>query len=136
MSHLTAHASSVPGTLRQQVAIGDGRHVVWTDEPASLGGDDTAPAPHELLPAAIAACVSTTLLLYAVARGWEIGPVEVDVDYDHRATPRRCLVELRLDPSIPPDRVARLAKVAETCPVRRALEGGIVFEERVTATAI
>lgn len=67
--------------------------------------------------------------MYARTRDWEIGGVRVDVDYDHRSTPRRFAIELHLDPSLPEDRVARLAKVAASCPVRRAI--GIVFDERV-----
>lgn len=96
-----------------------------------LGGGDTGPAPHELFPAALASCISTTIAMYAHSRGWEIGDVRVDVDYDHRSTPRRFAIELRLDPSLPDDRVERLMKVAASCPVRRAIESGIVFDERV-----
>jgi uncharacterized OsmC-like protein len=61
---LTATARSIDGTLRQDVLI-DGRHRLTTDEPTHLGGEDTGPAPHELFPAALAACVSTTLVMYA-----------------------------------------------------------------------
>ena len=112
-------------------SIDGGRHVIVTDEPVQLGGGDTAPAPHELFPAALASCISTTIAMYAHSRGWEIGDVRVDVDYDHRSTPRRFAIELHLDPSLPEDRVTRLAKVAASCPVRRAIESGIVFDERV-----
>ena len=67
---------------------------------------------------------------------WEIGDVRVDVDYDHRSTPRRFTIVLQLDPSIPPERVERLVKVAESCPVRRAIESGIEFDERVVAAQL
>jgi uncharacterized OsmC-like protein len=43
----------------------DGRHRLTTDEPERLGGSDRGPAPHELLPAALAACVATTIRTYA-----------------------------------------------------------------------
>lgn len=128
---LRASARSADGSLRQEVSIDGGRHVIVTDEPVQLGGGDTGPAPHELFPAALASCISTTISMYARSRGWEIGDVRVDVDYDHRSTPRRFAIELHLDPSLPEDRVARLTKVAAGCPVRRAIESGIVFDERV-----
>ena len=38
---------------------------------------------------------------------------------------------LHLDPSITPERLERLIKVAESCPVRRAIESGIEFNEHV-----
>ena len=85
---LIATARSVPGTLQQDVLI-DGRHRLTTDEPERLGGDGTGPAPHELFPAALAACVSTTLVMYARTKEWDLGEVTVHVDYDHRATPRQ-----------------------------------------------
>ena len=84
---LTATARSIPDTLRQAVMI-DGQHHLITDEPRRLGGDASGPAPHELFPAALAACVSTTLVMYARTKAWDLGEVTVEVDYDHRSTPR------------------------------------------------
>ena len=52
--HLRASARSADGSLRQEVSIDRGRHVIVTDEPIQLGGGDTGPAPHELFPAALA----------------------------------------------------------------------------------
>lgn len=129
--HLRASARSLGGTLLHEVSIDGGRHVFVTDEPERLGGGDAGPAPHELLPAALAACISTTVLMYAHARGWDIGDVRVDVDYDHRSLPRRFAIELHLDGALAAERRARLEKVAASCPVRRALEGELVCDERV-----
>jgi putative redox protein len=127
---LTATSRSVPGTLRQEILV-DGRHRLTTDEPPHLGGEGTAPAPHELLPAAVAACVSTTLLMYARTKGWELGRVTVDVDYDPKTAPPRCEVSITLTAPLAPEQLARLDKVAAACPVRRAIESGIEFEERL-----
>jgi len=79
---LTASARSIPGTLRQEVVI-DRQHRLITDEPQHLGGDGSGPAPHELFPAALAACVSTTLVMYARTKGWD------RVRREHRARRRR-----------------------------------------------
>jgi putative redox protein len=127
---LTATAHSVAGTLRQNVVIGD-RHRIVTDEPERLGGEDTAPAPHELLPAALASCIGTTLVMYARTKGWELGDVTVAVDYDHRATPRRFDIRVELTGDLAPEQLERLEKVAESCPLRRALETGFEFVERL-----
>ena len=126
---LFATARSIPGTLRQEVLV-DGRFRLTTDEPVHLGGDDTAPAPHELLPAALAACVSTTLSTYARTKGWELGQVTVDVEYDHRATPRRLELEIGIAGTLSAEQRARLEKVAAACPLRTSLETGFVFAER------
>jgi putative redox protein len=128
---LTATARSIPGTLRQEVVI-DGTHRLITDEPERLGGEGSAPAPHELLPAALASCISTTLVMYARTKGWDLGPVSVAVDYDNQSTPRRFDIVVQLGGDLTDDQLRRLEKVAASCPVRRAIEVGIDFHETVT----
>jgi putative redox protein len=127
---LTATARSIPGTLRQEIVI-DGKHRLITDEPKRVGGDGSAPAPHELLPAALAACISTTLVMYARTKGWQLGEVSVTVEYDNRSTPRRFDVAVELDDALTEEQLARLQKVAESCPVRRSIEAGTEFDETV-----
>jgi putative redox protein len=131
---LTATSRSIPGTLRQEIVI-DGTHRLITDEPESVGGDGSAPAPHELLPAALASCVSTTIVMYARRKGWELGQVTVDVDYDHRATPRRCEIAIHVTEDLDAEQIERLEAVAEACPVRRAIETGFEFDEQIVAGA-
>ncbi len=127
---LTATARSIPGSLRQEVVI-DGRHHLTTDEPVALGGEGTAPAPHELLVAALAACVSTVLVMYARTKQWDLGEVSVDVDYDHHATPRRAAITIALTGDLTREQLARLEKVAASCPVRRSIEAGFEFSEQI-----
>ena len=79
---LTATARSIPGTLRQDMLI-DGRHQLTTEAAEHVGGEGSAPAPHELFPAALAACVAMTLTIYARTKEWDLGEVTVAVDYDH-----------------------------------------------------
>jgi putative redox protein len=126
---LTASARSVLGTLRQDVLI-DARHRLMTDEPVRLGGEGTAPAPHEFLPAALAACISTTLIMYARTKDWDLGDVTVDVVYEHKALPRRFGISITLSGDLRPEQLERLEKVAAACPLRRALETGFEFDER------
>jgi putative redox protein len=127
---LTASARSVCGTPRQEVLI-DGRHHLTTDEPVRLGGTDLGPAPHELLPAALASCISLTLVTYARTKNWEIGEVSVDVVYDNKSVPRRFDVSVEVSGDLDEAQLARLRKVAAACPLRRSLETGFEFEERL-----
>ena len=130
----TASARSIGGTMRHEIDV-NGRHTIVTDEPESLGGTDTGPAPHELLPATLASCISTMIVLYAQRKDWDIGDVRVDVDYDYESEPRRFDVEVHLPDGLTDDQLVRLRRVADTCPVRRALEGTFVFDERVLTAA-
>jgi putative redox protein len=127
---MTASARSIDGTLRHEIDV-NGRHTIATDEPESLGGSNTAPAPHELLPAMLASCVSTMIALYARSRDWQLEDVRVDVEYDPDCTPRRVDVAVHLPTGLTPEQVKRLRRVADTCPVRRALEAGFAFEEEL-----
>jgi putative redox protein len=126
----TATARSIDGTLRHEIDV-NRRHTITTDEPENLGGTNTAPTPHELLAATLASCVSTMIVLYAQRRDWDLGDVRVDVDYDADTTPRRVEVTIHLPDGLTPDQTKRLERVADTCPVRRALEAGFTFDERL-----
>ena len=130
---MNATARRIGSSLRHEIDV-NGRHTILTDEPVGVGGTDSGPAPHELLPAALAACVATMVALHAQNRSWDIGETEVSVDYDPDTVPRRLTVELSLPEGLTDEQVARLERVAATCPVRRALEAGFAFEERVVFT--
>ncbi len=119
--------------LRHEVDV-NGRHTIVTDEPERLGGTDSGPAPHELLAATLASCVATMIAMYAQNRGWELGETEVHVEYDPESVPRRFAIDVRLPSDLTHEQRRRLERVAETCPVRRALEAGFAFEERVLGT--
>jgi putative redox protein len=127
---LHATARSIPGTLRQEVVI-DGQHRLITDEPERLGGDGSGPAPHELFPAALAACVSTTLQMYARTKCWDLGEVSVEVDYDNHSTPRRFEIAVRLGGNLSAAQLERLEKVAGSCPLRRSIEAGVEFVDHL-----
>ena len=82
-----------------------------TDMPAGIGGTASAPSPGWFLRAAIASCVASLIVIRAAARGFEIGPVEVEVDSesDDRGI-------LGLDPTIPAGALAARIAVSLTAP--------------------
>lgn len=57
-------------------------HEVPTDEPTIIGGTDTAANPVETLLAALAGCVTTSMLAHAAVQGIEIESVESEVEGD------------------------------------------------------
>jgi putative redox protein len=118
-------------TLRHAVQVRD--HQVVVDEPFEAGGDDTAPDPRELLAVSLASCTAITMEMYAARKGWDIGHVEVDVEYTpaERGCPTRFELIMRLPDGLPEDQVERLRVIAAKCPVHRALEGEVMFQERV-----
>jgi putative redox protein len=127
---LRATAHAVPGTLRQELLI-DGAHSLVTDQPVPAGGTGMGPSPHELFPAGLAGCVAVTLAAYARTKAWDLGDLTVDVDYDHRSTPRRLATSIRLTGNLSAGQLERLEKVAAACPLRRSIQTGFDFVDRI-----
>jgi putative redox protein len=108
-------------------------HDLVADEPKDTGGDDTGPSPQELLAASLASCTAITIEMYARRKGWEIGEVVVDVDYEpaQRGSPTRFNMVIQLPKELPEEQRERLSQIAAKCPVHRTLEGEVMFEESV-----
>ena len=117
--------------LRQRVKIRE--HELTADEPKALGGEDSGPSPQELLAASLASCTAVTMEMYAVRKGWDVGEVTVDVDYEpaHRGSPTRFEMTVSLPKELPEEQRERLMQIAAKCPVHRTLEGEVMFDERV-----
>lgn len=118
-------------TLRHTVQVRE--HALTVDEPEGSGGEDAGPEPQELLAASLASCTAITIEMYAERKGWDIGHVEVDVEYNpaERGCPIKFDLVVRLADDLPEEQVERLLVIASKCPVHRALDGEVMFEERV-----
>jgi putative redox protein len=130
---LTATVRSSADTLRHEIYVND-RHWLVTDEPESLGGTDTAPTPHELLPAALAACVATTIRGFARRQGWSLDEITVEAKLDIRPRPQRCTISVALPSRLEEWQWRRLEYVARACAVHRTLEQGVAFEQAIEFT--
>jgi putative redox protein len=97
-------------------------HRLTADEPADSGGTDTGPTPTELLAASLASCTTITLLMYADRKEWELGAVEVDVDWpDAVGGGTKLEVQIRVPAELTDDQRERLLVIAGKCPVHKAL---------------
>ena len=92
------------------------------------------PSPQELLAASLASCTAITIEMYAARKGWDVGEMEVDVNYEpaQRGSPTRFSMDVRMPKELPEDQRERLMQIAAKCPVHRTLEGEVMFDERVT----
>jgi putative redox protein len=119
------------GTYKHALTIRD--HQFGVDEPREAGGDDSAPNPQELLAASLASCTAITMEMYAARKGWDLGDVEVEVEYSpaERGCPTKFELVLRLPADLSDEQVERLRVIAAKCPVHRTLDGEVMFTERV-----
>ena len=67
------------GAGQFQNEISAGRHRLLADEPVSVGGLDSGPNPYDYLAAALAACTSMTLRVYAEHKQLALGRLTVGV---------------------------------------------------------
>ncbi|HUO69510.1 MAG TPA: OsmC family protein [Solirubrobacteraceae bacterium] len=109
------------------------QHHLTADEPTEHGGDDEGPSPQELLAASLASCTAVTIEMYAKRKGWDLGSVEVEVQYTpaERGCPTKFTLAVRLPSTVSEDQIARLRVIAAKCPVHRTLEGEVMFEDRI-----
>ena len=108
-------------------------HELTVDEPRDQGGGDSGPDPQELLAASLASCTAVTMEMYAQRKGWDIGGIEVTAQYTaaERGCPTRFNLVLRFPDNLDDEQVEKLQVIAAKCPVHRALDGEVMFSERV-----
>jgi putative redox protein len=128
---MRAVARRVAGKLKNDVEIRG--HRLIADEQERDGGDDDGPTPQELLAASLASCTAITMEMYARRKGWEVGDIVVDVEYEpaQRGSPTRFSMAVHLAKELPEEQRERLMQIAAKCPVHRTLEGEVMFDERI-----
>lgn len=109
-------------------------HPLAADEPRDLGGGDTGPSPHEFLLAALGACTSMTLRMYADRKGWPVGNIGVTVTrqvvpgegsgHPDAGLKQVDLLErfIAIEGDLDDDQRLRMLDIANKCPVHRTLE--------------
>ena len=130
-ARIKASARRDAESFRHTVRVRD--HQLTVDEPLAKGGQDTGPDPQELLAVSLASCTAITMEMYAARKGWDIGRVEVEVEYTpaDRGCPTKFELIMRFPEDVPEEQVERLRAIAAKCPVHRALDGEVMFNERI-----
>ncbi len=125
-------------------AVYSDTHRWFADEPRSSGGDDLGPDPYEHLLAALGACTSMTMRMYANHKGWPVEDLYVSLHH------RRChgddcagepgaegdktldIIErnIRIEgPDLDAAQIDRLREIANRCPVHKTLTNSITVQD-------
>ncbi|MCA8881749.1 MAG: OsmC family protein [Rhodobacteraceae bacterium] len=126
-----------PDGFLQDIDAGPYHHA-FADEPRAYGGSDRGMSPYGFLAAALGACTSMTIRMYARRKEWALDHVSVDVTHDKMHAqdaavgiePRidRFLRTIRLTGDLSGAQRDRLREIADKCPVHRTLETGAKVE--------
>ena len=137
--------SVAPGRSKYLQDITVGPHKLQADEPSDVGGGDAAPTPYEMLLAALGACTSITLQMYAERRRWPLEGVHVELWYAkvHADDCASCDTEVRtieriereisLLGDLSEEQRQRLMDIADKCPLHRTLTSQIEVRTRQIA---
>jgi putative redox protein len=133
------------GKFEQSIIAGTHRYLA--DEPVSAGGNGNGPSPYEYLLAALGACTSMTIRLYADLKKIPLARVAVALKHDkiHAVDCAECETregkidridrEVTLEGDLTPQQRARLMEIADKCPVHRTLHSEINVRTREKAAA-
>ncbi len=106
--------------------VSNGRHQLIADEPASLGGADLGPAPFEYLCAALGACTTITLRMYADRKGWQVDELSATVSHSKQEIDGqiRDVFErhLTIAGKLSDEQRQRMLVIANKCPVHKTLK--------------
>jgi putative redox protein len=121
------------GLGKYQVEARMGDAAILIDEPVAAGGLGTGPNPYELISAAVGACTTMTVRLYANRKNWPLTRVRTAVRHTRASLETRDKFELdiTLEGALDDAQRARLMEIAERCPVHLTLARGSEVEAKL-----
>ena len=117
------------GPLQQKLSAGD-LHFL-SDAELSKGGSGTGPSPHEYLGAALAACTSMTLKMYASRKEMNLENAIVTVEIERADDIEKFTRDIQLIGSLNAEEKERLLEIANKCPIHKALAGQIQIKTQL-----
>ena len=110
--------------LKMAHTLSVGQATLVVDSPASDGGDDAGPSPHDLYDSALAACKALTVMWYANRKHIPVQDLRVSVERDNRREREGFYAltsRIRIGGPLTDAQISELRAVAEKCPIHRLM---------------
>jgi uncharacterized OsmC-like protein len=123
------------GIFQQEIIAG--AHLLLADEPVNVGGLDSGPGPYDLLLAALGACTSMTIRLYADRKKLALARTQVRLRHSriYASDCADCETKegmldriervITLEGELDAEVRKKLMEIADKCPVHRTLRSEI-----------
>jgi putative redox protein len=119
---------TVKQTGKMSVTASNEQHQIISDVAASLGGEDAGLNPHELIEAALAACSTLTIELYAKRKNWDVSNMVVEVKIvEETKEASRIDRKITFGPQNSPEERQRITEIANKCPIHNLLQSKITI---------
>ena len=127
------------GKFTNVVVTGSG-HIISADEPEPVGGDNSGPTPYDFLLAALGACKSMTMRMYANHKGFKLDRAEVRLSHSkiHAEDCAECETkkgkvdhietEINITGDLTEEERQKIFEIAEKCPVHKTITGEIIID--------
>ena len=114
------------GHYRQTIRVlqNSTQHTLFADVASALGGDDSAPDPHDIFDASLAACKAITLLMYAKRKQIKLDWVDVEINRDNSEETKghyRLDVRLKFSGDLSDADTQQLLLIADKCPIHKLM---------------
>ena len=128
------------GKFQQEIIVGP--HRLMADEPVKDGGLDSGPGPYDLLLAALGACTSMTVRLYADLKALPLTRTEVRLRHEkiYAKDCAECETKegkidrieraITFEGNLSEEQRAKLLEIADKCPVHRTLKSEVDIRTR------
>lgn len=100
------------------------KFTVNTDVVEKLGGDDSAPDPHQYLEIALASCTSITVMMYAKRKNIPLDDINVSIHITAEGEVNAISRGVQLIGNLTQEQKDSLIAIAEKCPIHKFLSRG------------
>jgi putative redox protein len=108
-----------------EASLSNGVHLIYSDEPNEIGGQNKGPTPQDFLRMSLASCTAITLRMYANRKEFNVEKIIVEVRSETVDSKTIFHRNVFVKGAITNEQGERMLKIANACPVHKILTNPI-----------